>query len=52
MEKLQFLGVPIARINAIHSNNTAASTKAYDAGGLYPVIFLSVGARPEPIMPA
>ena len=44
MEKLQSLGVPIARINAIHSNNTAASTKAYDAGGLYPIIFLSVGA--------
>ena len=44
MEKLQSLGVPIARINAIHSNSTAASTKADDAGGLYPVIFLSVGA--------
>ena len=44
MEKLQSLGVPIARINAMHSNSTAASTKADDAGGLYPVIFLSVGA--------
>lgn len=36
--------MPIAKINAIHSDSAAASTKADDAGGLYPIIFLAVGA--------
>ena len=44
IQKLQSLGVPIAKINAIHSDSTAASAKADDAGGLYPVIFLAVSA--------
>ena len=44
IQKLQSLGVPIAKINAVHSNSTAASAKADEAGGLYPVIFLAVGA--------
>ena len=34
MRKLESLGEPIARINAIHSNTAAASTKADDPGGL------------------
>ena len=33
---------PIARIDAIPS---AASAKSDDAGGLYPVVFLTVGAQ-------
>lgn len=33
LETLQSLGEPIARINAIHSNTTAASAKCDDAGG-------------------
>ena len=45
MCKLESLDEPIARINAIHSNAAAASTKADDAGGLHPVLFLAVGAR-------
>ena len=45
MHKLESLGQPIARINAINSNPAAASTKADDAGGLHPVLFLAVGAR-------
>lgn len=44
-DKLQSLGEPIARITAIHSNTTAASASAEDAGGLYPVVFLATGAR-------
>ena len=44
IQKLQSLGVPIAKINAMHSNSAAASTKADDAGGLYPTIILAVGA--------
>lgn len=45
LTKLQALGAPIARVNAIHSNSAAASIKADDAGGLYPVVFLAVGAK-------
>lgn len=45
LTKLQALGAPIARVNAIHSNSEAASIKADDAGGLYPVVFLAVGAK-------
>lgn len=45
MRKLESLGEPIARINAIHSNAAAASTKADDAGGLHPLLFLAVGTR-------
>ena len=48
MRKLESLGEPIARINAIHSNAAAASTKADDAGGLHPVLFLAVGAHVMP----
>ena len=44
MRKLESLGESIARINAIHSNAAAASTKADDAGGLHSVLFLAVGA--------
>lgn len=39
------LNSPIARINAIHNNSFAAAAKPDDTGDLYPVIFLSVGAR-------
>ena len=45
LEKLKSLGKPIARIEALHNNSSAASTKSDDAAGLYPVFFLSVGAR-------
>ena len=45
MCKLESLDEPIARINAIHSNAAAASTKADDAGGLHPVLLLAIGAR-------
>ena len=44
MQKLQLPDVPIARIEAIHSNSFASSAKADDVRGLYPVIFLVVGA--------
>lgn len=39
------LGTPIARINALHSCATAASTKTDDAGGLEPVVFMTKGAK-------
>ena len=45
LDKLLSLGEPITRISAIHSNATAASAKAEDAGGLYPVVFLATGAH-------
>ena len=45
MTKLQTLATPIARIDAIHNNPSAASAKSDDAGGLYPVVFLAVGAQ-------
>ena len=44
LKKLKFSGKPIARIEALHNNSFAASTKPDDAAGLYPVVFLSVGA--------
>ena len=44
-EKLQTLGTPIARINAVHSSPAAASTKPDEAGGLYPVVFLAQHAH-------
>ena len=43
--KLQTLSTPIARIDAIHSNQAAAVAKSDDAGGLYPALFLAEGAR-------
>lgn len=45
IEKLCALSSPVARVNAIHSNQAAAGTKAEDAGNLHPVIFLATGAR-------
>ena len=43
--KLRSLGEPIAHINAIHSNSVAATSKADDAGGLHPVVYLCSNAR-------
>ena len=43
--KLCKLDTPIAVINAIHSGPKAALAKPEEAGGLYPVIFIAVGAR-------
>ena len=45
MTKLQSLSEPVARINAIHSCAISAAAKPDDAGGLFPVVFLAVGAR-------
>lgn len=45
MKKLSNLGKPIATINAIHSSPAATAAKPDDAGGLYPVVFLSEGAK-------
>lgn len=45
LSKLQSLGEPIAKINAVHSNPMAANAKADDAGGLYPVVCLALNAR-------
>jgi len=44
-QKLNSLGTPIARINAVHSCSSAASAKSDDAGGLEPVLLLAKGAR-------
>lgn len=42
---LRTLPSPLAHINAVHSNSVAAAAKPDDAGGLYPIIYLAVGAR-------
>lgn len=47
LDKLYKLGTPVANINAIHSCLAAASTKPDDAGGLYPVTYLS---KQAPVM--
>lgn len=39
--KLQSIGTPIARINAIHSDSMASSATPEDAGGLHPVLLLA-----------
>ena len=44
-QKLNSLGTPIARINAVYSCSSAASAKTDDAGGLEPVLLLAKGAR-------
>ena len=45
LTKLHCLKTPIARINAIHSDRSAASASPDDAGGLHPVVFLATQAR-------
>ena len=44
-EALMSLDVPVAQINARHSNKTSARLSSDDVGGLEPKIFLSIGAR-------
>lgn len=44
-QKLNSLGTPIARINAVYSCSSAASAKTDDAGGLEPVLLPAKGAR-------
>ncbi len=44
-DRLASYGTPIARLNAIHSNSTAAAASPDDAGGLQPVLFLAKNAR-------
>ena len=44
-EALTGLNVPIAQINARHSNKASARLSSDDMGGLEPKIFLSIGAR-------
>lgn len=41
LHKLQSIGTPIARINAIHFNSMASSATPDDAGGLHRVILLA-----------
>lgn len=38
LQKLQSLSMPIARINAIHSDTAASSASPNDAGGLHPIL--------------
>ena len=40
-QKLYSLHIPVARLNAIHSNSAASSVNPNDAGGLHPVVFLA-----------
>ena len=44
-DKLSKVGAPVAAINAVHSSPVAAATKAEDAGGLFPVIFIAKNER-------
>ena len=44
-EALTNLNVPIAQINARHSNKSAVKFPSDDMGGLEPKLFLSIGAR-------
>ena len=43
-QKLHSLHTPVARLNAIHSDNAASSANPDDAGGLH-IIFLATQAR-------
>ena len=45
IEKLKSLGKPIARVNALHSNQAAAIATPEDAGGLDPVLFIAEEAN-------
>lgn len=45
MGRLLRLEAPVARIPASHNNATAKETPADQAGGLEPIIYLSVGAK-------
>ena len=44
-EALKTLGVPIAKVEALHSRKSASKLSSDDMGGLSKTVFLSVGAR-------